>query len=129
MIKSLTIEKIMEFTSSKFELEEYLPKYRNNRFPDRDWFWKLGWGLLNILNIVNTIVGCPFNGWINSKFYHREKAIVNKKRFWLKILPKFVEDFKKANHVSSKYFSIDTLLVAHGRSHFLWDNHAIKERN
>ena len=49
----------------------------------------------------------------------REKAIVNKKRFWVKIPPKFAEGFKKSNHVSSKYFTIDTLLVAHGRSHFL----------
>ena len=60
--------------------------------------FRYSWHQFNYL--VNTIVGKPFKDWINTKMSIREKSIVNKKRFTVKVLPKFAQAFKSSSRVS-----------------------------
>ena len=41
-IKQLTIEEIIKFAASHFDLDNYLPKYKKWRMPDISLAWNLG---------------------------------------------------------------------------------------
>ena len=100
-IKPLTIEEIIKFAASHFDIDNYLPKYIKWRMPDRNWVWNLG--KIYLLNhAAYSKLKETFSECIQGKMREREKIIM-KKNLQVKVIPEFSNVILKSNRVSSNF--------------------------
>ena len=117
-IKSLTIQTIIKFAAHHFDLDNYLLKYKKWRMPDRGWIWNLS--KINMsYRVVYSKLKETFSEWIQNKMKEREKMIVMKKNFQVKVLPEFSDAILKSNRVSCNLDHNFVSIVINGRSHLL----------
>ena len=98
-LKTLSIKEILNFVRNKTEIDYYLPVYKYNKFPDREW----------LCNVINTIANNEFRIFISSAMKNREKMMVNRMRLNVEAIPEIINIFAKSSNVS----------YMKGRTHFL----------
>ena len=88
----------MNYARKKFNLADYLPKFR---MPYRPWVCNLSKDF-HFQDLVFTKLGTDFKTWVDDKMKEREIFLINKHSFTINILPEFAEGFAKLKRVSSK---------------------------
>ena len=108
----------MNYARKKFNLADYLPKFR---MPNRPWVCNLSKDF-HFQDLVFTKLGDDFKTWVDDKMKEREIFLINKHSFTINVLPEFAEGFTKSKRVPSKLHYLSLCIVAHGRSNFLLRN-------
>ena len=98
-IKSLSIKEILVFAKEHTNIEDYLPKYKCNKLPNRDW----------LINVINSIGNLEFKKFIQKTLINREEQIMYSKRLNITAIPEIAKIFAASNNVS----------YSNGRTHFL----------
>ena len=71
-INGLKISDIITFAQNHFEIETYLPSFKDpNKLPDRSWVCNIGKQIRNII-IVNTIIHKEFKEFVLTKVQENE---------------------------------------------------------
>ena len=97
--KGLRIKDILSFSSSKINIEDYLPDYDYNKEPNRVW----------LCNIVNSLIEDEFKTYIAKKIKQRKQDLVHSQNLFLTVKPEILNLFKNSQSVS----------LEKGKSHFL----------
>ena len=82
-IGSLSIKLVINFVIEWTNINDYLPTYKYNKLPNRDWLW----------NVVNTLANKEFSKFIQDRFAKREKCMVTKKRLGIEAIHEIVSIF------------------------------------
>ena len=98
-IKLLGIKEILNFGRKCSAIDQYLPSYKYNNFPNCDWLRK----------VINTIWNKEFGKYISDSMKIREKQMVFKMNFKVDAIPEIVNIFSNSLNVS----------YMKGRTHFL----------
>ena len=98
-IDSLSIKQVLNFAKEWTNINDYLPTYKYNKLPNRDWLW----------NVVNTLANKEFSKFIQDRLAKREKCMITKMRLDVEAIPEIVNIFAKSKNVS----------YMNGRTHFL----------
>ena len=87
--KSLSINEILTFGKNYINIEEYLPTYNYNKFPNKEWLW----------NMINSIAGTKLKN-MSSAMLNREKEMIIRKDLNATAILEIVSIFKASNNVS-----------------------------
>ena len=98
-IESLSIKEILKFARDHTIIDDYLPVYKYNKFPNR----------VCLCNVVNTIANKEFIKFIDKAMENRQKEMAMKMKLNLDAILEIVNIFSKSNNVS----------YMKGRIHFL----------
>ena len=98
-IKSLSIKNVLRFAKEQIKVEVYLPTYKYNKLPNKDWLW----------NVVNTLANKESNQFIQERLANREKYMAMKMRLNVVAIPVIAHIFAKSKND----------FYMNGRAHFL----------
>ena len=97
--KTLSVGWMLEFAKENTDIEQFLPDFNYQNFPNREWLW----------NLLNTVLEDRFKEFIRTKQLERTQYIMEKKEMKVRALREFIKIFKDSQSISTQ----------NGRSHFL----------
>ena len=97
--KNLTVSKILRFARSKGDINKYIPDYKYNKEPNREWLW----------NVINTLIPEEFSEFVSRNIALRKNELIKSQNLSITAMPEFISIFKTSQSVS----------MHKGRSHFL----------
>ena len=92
MYKGLTIDKILEEGSKDGRVRQYMPDERDIPRLPRQW----------LVNIIHTVMGDEFRGWVSELIKHRNDHVAEKKDLMIELDPAIAEAFRNSVNISSK---------------------------
>ena len=101
-IKGLRITDIIKFAEKHFDIKSYLPEYKTERYPSRDYVCNVGGCNKDILCLVATMIKDEFDGFVQEKIHENEKEFADKRNTEFRALPGFVSLIKDSKVLSSK---------------------------
>ena len=100
-IRGLRVSDLIEFAEQHVEIKSYLPEYKTERFPSRQWVWNMSKEMDYNFYKVATLVGKEFKEYVKQMMEDQEKEYISKRNTKFKILPEFASLIKKSNQLSS----------------------------
>ena len=115
-LKSLKVGTKLEFAKDNTKINEFLSDFNDQKHPNMEWFW----------NVLNTVLGERFKGFIQAKQDERTESMMEKRQMKIRALAEFIKLFKDLRSTSTQ----------NCRSHFLikilgnqkWENHTKSQR-
>ena len=89
-IGQLSIKRLLEWERENTEIENYLPTYDYDKFPNREW----------LCNVLSTLNYEGFQNLIKSSLKEREKTMVMKRKMNVVAIPEIIRIFAKSQSVS-----------------------------
>ena len=123
---SLELEKVPAFTRSKFDLDNYLPKYRKYRLPNKIWIINLSKNH-DFYFLIFTKLRNKFKEFVTVAMQKRKKLLYWE-RWWPQI---FFLEFKNIFKKSNRYQQVARFFISltyQGRSHYFYQIHQVKGR-
>ena len=90
--KSLSIEKILGYVSTKGRIDLYLPDEPDLPKVPKQW----------IVNVCAAVLGEDFKGWVRDQVEERNELMAEKKEVMIAMDPQMAAKFAASTHVSSK---------------------------
>ena len=97
--KGLTVSKILTFARSKGNIDSYLPDYKYDKEPNREWLW----------NVINSLIPKEFQEFILLNITKRKQEIIRSQNLNVLVKPEFMNIFKNSQSISTQK----------GKTHFL----------
>ena len=91
--ENLGIARILETARKNPKVEHYLPEDRDIHKLPRQW----------LLNVAYTIIGEPFNAWVQDEIVSRNIELAKKQNLMIKMDPEIAKAFHNSVNISSKY--------------------------
>ena len=81
--EGLTINNLIKFSETEFDIHKFLPEYDYHKDPNRSW----------LCNIINTIILEKFNKFIDKKIKERNKKLITSQNLTVKVKEEFIKIF------------------------------------
>ena len=112
---------IVEFAKRHVDIRSYLPEYKSNRFPLRQWVFNLGKHKRVCNNVVANLIEEEYKDFMKHKTDEIEQEYIIDRHTKFQAIPQFVNAIRNSTSLSSKPVS-EHFVETNGRFHSLINN-------
>ena len=119
---------IVEFAERNVDICSYLPEYKSNRFPSRQWVCNLGKHKRVYNNVVATLIEEEYKDFVKHKTDEIEQEYTIDRHTKFQAISQFVNAIRNSTSLSSKPVS-EHFVETNGRFHSLINNSKRRDNN
>ena len=89
--EGLTVNDLIKFAESEFDIDKFLPEYDYDKVPNRTW----------LCNLINTIIPEKLNMLVDKKIKERNQKLIASQNLMINAKEEFISIFKNSQSISS----------------------------